>query len=217
MGCCARAASGHVAAAPPTSVTNSALHSITSSARASRVGGTSRPSVFAVLRLTTSWYLVGACTGKTLGHQSRCAAGSPGILLSIEAKVACSVATTCAPSPTAAATRLIEPERTSPIAKIPRRLVSSGLRVSLQSPPVSKKPFASNATPDPDSHCVFGSASMNVRACAAVGNKRTSKARDPHVPIYAHTTQRSPHSRSDITELLRPLAGVHLGRENVAL
>jgi hypothetical protein len=27
--------------------------------------------------------------------------------------------------------RLIEPERTSPIAKIPRRLVSSGLRVSL--------------------------------------------------------------------------------------
>src|SRR5438270_3642244 len=90
-----------------------------------------------------------AQTLKTLGHQSRCAAGSPGILLSIEAKVACSVATTCAPSPTAAATRLIEPERTSPIAKIPRRLVSSGLRVSLQSPPISTKPFASNATPDP--------------------------------------------------------------------
>jgi hypothetical protein len=47
-----------------------------------------------------------AQTLKTLGHQSRCAAGSPGILLSIEAKVACSVATTCAPSPTAAAIRL---------------------------------------------------------------------------------------------------------------
>src|SRR5262249_26017528 len=75
--------------------------------------------------------------------------------------VACSVATTCAPSPTAAATRLIEPERTSPIAKIPRRLVSSGLRVSLQSPPVSTKPLASNATPDPDSHPVFRSAPMN--------------------------------------------------------
>jgi hypothetical protein len=80
-----------------------------------------------------------------------------------EAKVACSVATTCAPSPTAAATRLIEPERRSPIAKIPRRLVSNGLRVSLQSPPVSTKPFASNATPDPDNQSVFGSAPMNKK------------------------------------------------------
>jgi hypothetical protein len=102
---------------------------------------------------------------KTLGHPSRCAAGSPGILLSIAAKVACSVATTCAPSPTAAATRLIEPERTSPIAKIPRRLVSSGFRVSLQSPPASTKPFASNATPDPDNQSVFGSAPMNKQRC----------------------------------------------------
>ena len=41
---------------------------------------------------------------------------------------ACSVATTCAPSPTAAATRLVEPARTSPIAKTPARLVSSGRR-----------------------------------------------------------------------------------------
>src|SRR5262245_25522816 len=39
-------------------------HSITSSARASTVGGTSRPSALAVLRLITSSYLVGACTGK---------------------------------------------------------------------------------------------------------------------------------------------------------
>src|SRR5207244_7712290 len=42
-------------------------HSITSSARASSVGGTSRPSAFAVLRLITSSYLVGACTGRSLG------------------------------------------------------------------------------------------------------------------------------------------------------
>ena len=41
------------------------LHSITSSVRASSVAGMSRPSVFAVLRLTTSSYLVGACTGKS--------------------------------------------------------------------------------------------------------------------------------------------------------
>ena len=67
-GCCARAASGHAAAAPPSSVMNSRrLHSITSSARASSVGGTSRPSALAVLRLMTSSYLVGACTGRSAG------------------------------------------------------------------------------------------------------------------------------------------------------
>ena len=37
-------------------------HSITSSARASSVGGISRPSALAVLRLMTSSYLVGTCT-----------------------------------------------------------------------------------------------------------------------------------------------------------
>ena len=53
--CCARAASGHAAAAPPSSVMNSRRsHSITSSARASSDGGTSRPSALAVLRLMTS-------------------------------------------------------------------------------------------------------------------------------------------------------------------
>jgi hypothetical protein len=43
------------------------LHSINSSARASSVGGTSRPSAFAVLRLITSSYFVGACTGRSAG------------------------------------------------------------------------------------------------------------------------------------------------------
>ena len=42
-------------------------YSITSSARASSIGGTSRPSVLAVLRLMTSSYLVGACTGRSPG------------------------------------------------------------------------------------------------------------------------------------------------------
>src|SRR4051812_48659875 len=41
-------------------------YSITSSARASNVGGTVRPSALAVLRLITSSYLVGACTGTGL-------------------------------------------------------------------------------------------------------------------------------------------------------
>src|SRR6202051_4827155 len=43
------------------------FHSITSSARASTVAGTSRPSALAVLRLITNSYLVGACTGRSAG------------------------------------------------------------------------------------------------------------------------------------------------------
>src|SRR5262245_22326165 len=44
-----------------------ALHSISSSARASSVGGTSRPSARAVFRLITVSYLVGCCTGRSAG------------------------------------------------------------------------------------------------------------------------------------------------------
>src|SRR5262245_36305690 len=44
-----------------------AAHSITSSARASKVGGTSRPRAFAVFRLITVSYLVGVCTGRSAG------------------------------------------------------------------------------------------------------------------------------------------------------
>ena len=43
------------------------LYSITSSARASSDGGTVRPSAMAVLRLITSSYFVGACTGRSAG------------------------------------------------------------------------------------------------------------------------------------------------------
>src|SRR5215211_2700482 len=42
-------------------------YSITSSARASTVAGTSRPSVLAVLKLSTVSYLVGSCTGRSAG------------------------------------------------------------------------------------------------------------------------------------------------------
>jgi len=41
------------------------------------------------------------------------------------ARKSCSAATTCAPSPIADPTRLVEPDRTSLMAKMPRRLVSS--------------------------------------------------------------------------------------------
>src|SRR6516225_8462939 len=49
---------------------------------------------------------------------------------------------------------------------------------------------------------------------------RTSLKASPGEELAGHSGcayQLLPHSRSDITELLRPLAGVHLGRENVAL
>src|SRR5258707_1973253 len=42
----------------------SLLYSITSSARASSVGGVSRPGALASLRSITNSYLVGACTGR---------------------------------------------------------------------------------------------------------------------------------------------------------
>src|ERR1700756_3125399 len=42
-------------------------HSITSSARASSVGGTSKPSAFAVLRLMTSSNLLDCTTGRSAG------------------------------------------------------------------------------------------------------------------------------------------------------
>src|SRR5437660_1366792 len=42
-------------------------HSMTSSARASRVDGISMPRAFAVLRLIVNSYLVGACTGRSAG------------------------------------------------------------------------------------------------------------------------------------------------------
>src|SRR5262249_49086074 len=44
-----------------------AFHSITSSARASSIGDTSRPIILAVLRLSTVSYLVGVCTGRSAG------------------------------------------------------------------------------------------------------------------------------------------------------
>src|SRR5262249_56023025 len=44
-----------------------ALHSITSSARASSIGGASRPSAFAVLTLRASSNFVGCSTGRSAG------------------------------------------------------------------------------------------------------------------------------------------------------
>lgn len=53
---------------------------------------------------------------------------------------------TAAPSPTAAATRLVEPARTSPTAKIPGQLVSSGSR----SPSRARSPVRTKPVPSPE-------------------------------------------------------------------
>src|SRR5215468_2655238 len=59
------------------------------------------------------------------------------------ARKAWSVATTWAPSPTAAATRFTEPDRTSPIANTPGTVVSNGRLEPSSSLPVNTKPFGS--------------------------------------------------------------------------
>src|SRR5215207_7242979 len=55
----------HVSKVPTTEM--GGLYSITSSARVSTVAGISTPSVFAVLRFTTSSNLVGCSTGRSDG------------------------------------------------------------------------------------------------------------------------------------------------------
>ena len=73
--CCARAASGHSAGAatalPSNAMKSRRFHSITSSARASSVGGTVRPSALAVVRLMTRSNLVGCSTGMSAGFAPR--------------------------------------------------------------------------------------------------------------------------------------------------
>ena len=50
-----------------TTCTVAMIYSITSSARASNIGGTVMPSALAVLRLITSSYFVACCTGRSAG------------------------------------------------------------------------------------------------------------------------------------------------------
>src|SRR5262245_51792127 len=52
---------------PPRDSGRCPLHSISSSARATSDGGMVRPIDFAVLRLITNSYLLGACTGRLPG------------------------------------------------------------------------------------------------------------------------------------------------------
>src|SRR5712675_74642 len=90
-------------------------------------------------------------------------------------RAACSSATTTAPSPIAAPTRLTDPERTSPIAKTPRTLVSRGSRrpdplfarwtLDGTSGPVKMNFLASKTTALCSSQVVAGSAPMKRNTC----------------------------------------------------
>jgi hypothetical protein len=62
-------------------------YSITSSARASIVGGTSSPSTLAAFGLITSSYLVGACTGRSAGNLFQTDLPSQSIRRSIHAQM----------------------------------------------------------------------------------------------------------------------------------
>ena len=66
VGCCARAPADSRGAAPERDEF-AALHSITSSASASRRSGTASPSALAVLRLSTKSNFVGCITGRSAG------------------------------------------------------------------------------------------------------------------------------------------------------
>src|SRR6266436_9011803 len=100
-----------------------------------------RTDLQALLAAERAWRHVanGVGVGACVGHQCLPMLAGSAALSPASARKACSAATTCAPSPTAAATRLTDPERTSPMANTPGRLVSSGLWMLA---PVRAKPLS---------------------------------------------------------------------------
>src|SRR3954471_225210 len=118
---------------------------------------------------------------------------------------ACTKLTAMAPSPTAAATRLVDPLLTSPAAKTPGRLVSSrkGVRpeacqrslpaVSWGSEgPVTTKPLRSKST-QLRSHSVLGSAPMKRKS------ELVCKVCDSDEPVVSCTALRWPLPSSAVT------------------
>src|SRR3954464_15946900 len=73
------------------------------------------------------------------------AAGTHRTAAGCAARCLCTNCTAMEPSPTAAAQRFVEPERTSPAAKMPGTVVSSRPSASA-AVPVRMKPFSSRAT-----------------------------------------------------------------------
>src|SRR5216117_1063306 len=116
----------------------------------------------------------------SVGHDYYC-----GVLfgdaLRRDARLTWTPATAMPPSPTAAAQRLTDPERTSPAAKIPGRLVSSGAGrrlfalqagASAMSAPVLMNPFSSRSISG-GNHSVHGRAPI-IENTAGVRTTRRS-------------------------------------------
>src|SRR5216684_4068672 len=104
----------------------------------------------------------------------------------------CSWATTAAPSPMAAPTRFTEPQRTSPMAKIPSTPVSNGSSsrpVERTSAPARTKPFSSSGMPHPASQLAAGSAPVKRNkwemACSSSFPVRRLRQRMPRSPWSA--------------------------------
>src|SRR5258707_7826752 len=77
----------------------------------------------------------GVGVGAFVGHHCLPVLAGSAALSPASARKACNAATTCAPSPTDAATRLTDPERTSPIANTPGRRAGGGRALANHRPP----------------------------------------------------------------------------------
>ena len=111
----------------------------------------------------------------------------PPVRAMVVGQCSCTRRTAIEPSPTAEATRLIEPLRTSPTANMPGRLVSSGSGAPAVgggrgvAPPVRTKPLSSSATSSP-SHPVCGSAPMKTNSARASTRRAAPVCRCPRRP-----------------------------------
>ena len=89
-------------------------------AQAQMHSGRTDPQTFLATERARRHITNGVDMGAFVGHQGLPVLAESAALSPAYARKACSAATTCAPSPTAAASRLTNPERTSPIANTPR-------------------------------------------------------------------------------------------------
>src|SRR3954463_7780546 len=115
-------------------------------------------------------------------HDDHRVTSSVGWIVRVRPRCAWTSCTAIAPSPTAVAHRFVEPERTSPAAKMPGTLVSSRCS-ACASAPVRMKPFSSRSTASP-SHSVHGRAPR----------KRNRNENDTRSPLVSVTASRCPSS-----------------------
>src|SRR5207248_5476990 len=114
-----------------------------------------KPPAAALQALLAAFHLSGKLAHRNL-VEMRAGARAHRTAAGVAARCECTSCTAIEPSPTAVAQRFVEPDRTSPAAKMPGTLVSSRLGAPAASP-VRMKPSSSRATAPP-SHSVHGRA-----------------------------------------------------------